>query len=344
MLSYEVELYINRILSGKFFFKDYEIVSPDIDTRYRSSLIYSEAIKEAEEEGLFTKDEVENICVIKGFVSPEELDSLKTIPKDIEGFQRELFLNRNNPERVKSIRQYLEVARKQYEDISEKVSKYYNYCDEGYASFCKVHYIIRETTYIQGKKYDFDGDSIESLLTAYSKNVLSPSIIRDVAKSSIWINKWQALKANGVIFPFGYNINDAQQLLLMWSNFYDSISESAEPPESFVIKDDDMLDGWLLVQKEKKDSGDKSNEELISKNSKIQNAQEVYIVAHSLEDIKRIESLNSDKARSIKKQRLNKLKKEGTVNHMSMPDVKQEYMIQATQALREHHNAKKVQR
>jgi hypothetical protein len=339
METHEAELYIHRILSGKFFYKDYEIVSPDIDTRYRASLIYSECLDQAREEEVMTKEETEQVCLLKGFITQKEIDSLDTIPKDIENFQRELYLNRHSPDKVSSLKKYIGVARSNFELVSKKLGKYYSYSDEGYASFCKVYFLIKETTFLKGEKYSFEDSSVESLLGAYTSNILTPSIIRSVAKSTLWINKWQALKANGVVFPFGYNISDSQQLLLMWSNFYDSIGESAEPPESFVIKDDDMLDGWLLIQKAKRK--DKEDPEgLISKNSKIQNAQEVYIVANNIDDIKRIEAMNSAQAKHLKKQRINKLNREGTVSHMNMPDIKQEYMIQATQALREHHARK----
>ena len=41
--------------------------------------------------------------------------------------------------------------------------------------------------------------------------------------------------------------------IVMWSQLYDNVQESMDAPTKDVIKDDDLLDGWLIVQGKKRE-------------------------------------------------------------------------------------------
>jgi hypothetical protein len=111
---------------------------------------------------------------------------------------------------------------------------------------------------------------------------------------------------------------------------YDSIQEASEPPESFVIDDDDMLDGWLLLQ-----SSDKGEERI---NSKISRAQEQYILANNISEAKEIENRNSPDIKRIKAQRQKALEEKGELNESELPDVKKKLMIEANRLSLERKN------
>jgi len=333
MQFYERELLVNRILSGKQYYRGLTIVSPSIDIQYRASLIYQEAIKDSQD--LFNKEDCESLCIYKGYLTEKEFDSVEVLSKEVESFQTELYLNRKKAPYREKIASYIDKARKEQIRILTLSSKYEPYSQEGYANFCKLNFLIRKLTYKNKKRFDFSSIRVEEIINSHINNILMPRTIRQIARSTPWINKWQALKANGCIFPIGYNINDSQQLLLMWSKFYDSIHESTDQPEPFVIDDDDMLDGWLSLQREKRDTEKKND--IVTQNSKIASAQEVYVVAHNIDEVKNIEKMNTPSAKNVRKQRFNKVMKEGTVNHMNMPDIRNEYIQQATQALRNNY-------
>ncbi len=63
MQLHERELLISRILSGKLFYKNLKIIQPSIDLQYKANIVFSEAIEEGKEKGLFSKDIVEHIIV-----------------------------------------------------------------------------------------------------------------------------------------------------------------------------------------------------------------------------------------------------------------------------------------
>lgn len=334
---YTKELLINQILSGKLLYKNLILDKPNIDIKYQASKIYIESIKEAEDSGLLSKEECEFLSIRKGYLTQSEYDSLEVIEADIVNLQKELYINRNSSDHVAKIKSYLKVAREEYDRISNLLSKFESYSCEGYAAFSKVLFIVSKITKLNDSLYDFSSINIDEVVKYYISNIIFPSTIRDLSRDFPWVNKWQALKANGVVFPNGYEITDSQQLLLMWSKFYDSISESAEEVEDFVIQDNDMLDGWLTIQRENKNSKKKDKDGPVSQNSKILNAQEVYIVANNLDELKAIENMNSSSSKSVRKQRFKKIMKDGTVNHMDLPDIKNEYIIQANSALKDHY-------
>ena len=65
----------------------------------------------------------------------------------------------------------------------------------------------------------------------------------------------------------------------MWSSLYDNIQESPDCPSNEVINDDDMLDGWMIIQKRNREQA-KLQKDAENKfgNKKISNADEVFIV------------------------------------------------------------------
>jgi hypothetical protein len=99
---------------------------------------------------------------------------------------------------------------------------------------------------------------------------------------------------------------------------YDSVYDHSDCPEDFVIDDDDMLDGWMLYQKEKI-KRDKTKEGISSLHK---NAQEVFIMGQSAEDFERISDLNDNYSKSIIDSRLNAVKRKGQLDELDLPDVK----------------------
>lgn len=72
-----------------------------------------------------------------------------------------------------------------------------------------------------------------------------------------------------------------QRNLLTWSKIYDNVQESLECPSEKVIEDDDMLDGWFLVQKleRERERVERERESSSSKSkqaSKLANAQVMF--------------------------------------------------------------------
>lgn len=319
MEFFDREFLISQILSGELLWGGYTIYPPSLSIIHKSNLVYKKTYEKSVNAGLLFQEELSENCVQKGLIQEEDLIFLENAQKEVENFQRELYINRKSSEEVKKLKKYIELNRTRQSKILDIIQKNNIYTVEGYSNFCKVDYLIRETTFKKNKKCKFKKENINSAISFYIKNTILPSTIRSLSHSLPWSNMWAAFKVNGVVFPQGCQTTVQQQLLLMWSSMYDSIREAYEPPESFVIEDDDMLDGWMILQ-----NSDKKNDKM----SKLSQAQEQYILANNIEEAREIENRNSPNAKRIKKQRENALVEKGTIKYSELPDVKMKLMME----------------
>ena len=73
---------------------------------------------------------------------------------------------------------------------------------------------------------------------------------------------------------------------------YDNVYESSESPSEEVIDDDDLLDGWFIIQRKKQEKEKLQSEVAnMTNNEKITNSEEVYIFTDSAEEAERINDL-----------------------------------------------------
>ena len=107
-----------------------------------------------------------------------------------------------------------------------------------------------------------------------------------------------------------------------------------ESPSEEVIQDDDLLDGWLIIQKRKRER-DKLEKEVDKKLGKNKGAQEVYVMADNADHAEKINSLNNPMAKRIKNSRNNAIDKHGSVAEQDLPDAKRRMRMQAVNQQRQ---------
>ena len=72
-----------------------------------------------------------------------------------------------------------------------------------------------------------------------------------------------------------------------------------------------------------------------AKGDKGSGAQEIYHMADTPEDAKRIHDMNESSANFIRRQRIDLVKKKGKIKEQHMPDAKRDMAMQATQQFRD---------
>lgn len=328
MEFFEREYLISRILSGQLKWGASLICPPNLDLQYYSQEIFKKAIEKGRNAEMLSSDDLTELSIEKGFITEADSLFIGFAEKEVEQFQKELYLNRGKADNVRRIKKLIYQNRCRHSSILDRINKYNSFTYEGYANYCKLDYLIRNTTFKNGKKYPFKKNSIQKAINFYISNMILPYTIRYLSRTQPWSNMWSAYKANGVVFPQGCQMTQQQQLLLMWSRMYDSINESPDCPEDSVIEDDDMLDGWLLIQQENSKKDNKSGIE----NSKIAQAQEQYIVANNIEEARAIDSRNDPSSLKIKKQRNKVIQSKGLVLENELPDVRKKLIIERNKA------------
>ncbi len=336
---------VARICAGYLRFK----ISPDIcliikpltvDQKYIAQEIYNEAYEKAFEDNLLTDEEILEMLKKNGLWASIDDRRLEQIPKDIENKKVELFESYFSSDAREATRGFLRKAEAQLIKTMQKRHVYDSSTCDGYASYYKWNWMIENCTYYEnGDKYDWSQASLSDVLSYYQENLLTEEECRELSRTEPWRSIWNSgKKVNNLFGKPSVDFTMEQNVLITWSSMYDSIAESSECPSDEVIEDDDALDGWLILQRRKRDAqmGQASAEKIIS-NEKIANAGEVFIMTgNTQEDMDRVAALNDPHAQATKKSRFKALKDSGKpIEVQNLPDVRQDIKIESHNQLRD---------
>ena len=157
-----------------------------------------------------------------------------------------------------------------------------------------------------------------------------------MARTEPWRSTWSCKKCEREVFGVPtVDLTEDQKSLVIWSTMYDNIYEHPSCPQQEIVDDDDLIDGWMIVQrKERQKSQTKLQVEDLISNDKIKNSGEVFVIGQSKSDRERIDSLNDDNAKNIKRQRLKMIQQKGFLNEADMPDTKLDLQMQSNKLRR----------
>lgn len=336
----KLEQVLHQILANKIACKvldDILYITPM--TPDQKLLVYhqhQEIVREAELEGILTDSEMEDLLIKNGLWSTEEETELSGASIRMDGLKEEMYRYYEGFKsgQVEKLRHLLTRLRMRSGELFRKKHSYDLYTCSGLASMNQLHFMLINNTILpDGRRLkDINPDDIyiRILSEQYAVNRPSDNDIRQAAKLDMWRSIWHSAKGATSVFGLpASDLSEEQRSLIGWSRLNDNISESVEPPDKVVLEDDDLLDGWLLVQHKKREAEKKEKD---SGGSKRPGAQEVYIPADTSNDAARIDSMNSVAAQLTKKQRARMLERNGVVSQEKMPDSQRQMLMEATQA------------
>jgi hypothetical protein len=249
-----------------------------------------------------------------------------------------IYENRNKDDVREGIRNYIRGAEKQLAKQTDKKHSFSSNTCEGVAMLEKSFDFIKTCTYYGGEKYDFKGLSIEFVLHLFHDKILSEKQIREMARNDPWRTTWMLRDSNSykLFANKGRELSVDQKNLLVWSRMYDNIQESMDCPDDDVVEDDDLLDGWFIVQRKKRESEKaESDFDNSTKNSKIKNSSEIFMVSSNKKEAEKIESLNDINAKVIKKQRMAMTKQQGGAKASEFPDAQLDMQVKSNQMFKD---------
>jgi hypothetical protein len=344
MRPHRKELILSRIIAGCLrinYEKSYLYVrQPTREHKYIANEIYEETLRECELEGLYNDDELLDFLIEYEIWDEDKQKLLDGVQKDIETIKIKLF-NLAFKEREREMaRKMLVVAKKTvYDLIALRNSKNDLSC-AGVAQTAKSKYLLGVSLYYQNNERVFPDDYhlwitgsniIEDVANFYFQNHIQEEDYREISRTEPWRSTWNAKRGEGKVFGLpSADLSDEQRVLIIWSGIYDSIYEHPECPPDEVVEDNDMIDGWMLIQRNKR-RADLDNKRGLGaiENEKIKNSDEVYFPVNTLEDAKKVDTLNDDHAMLIKRKRIRLLREKGTVNEVEMPDTLQKLHMEA---------------
>lgn len=329
---------ITRIISGTIRYKTaHQIITlkpPSPEIRYIAEELYSEALESAENEGLYSEQELMDMLIEEQLWSVTEEDRLIACMKDLDELKLKYFQIKFKANERRTIKEALTKVKEEIGKLQNLKHRYDYLTCHGYAASVKMKFLTGMSAHnengplfkSEAEYLDYDGSLINNLLLHLQENIITESMYRELARTDPWRNIWATRKATFSVFNVAATeLTDEQRHLSTWSIVYDNIYESADCPSQSVIEDDDALDGWFITQRKKReDVEEQSERERILKDPRLANAHEVYLIAQSPEDVKEINKLNTTAALALRDKRINAVKqKGGTINELEMPDTKQ---------------------
>lgn len=328
MKQHEREFFIYRVRSGIVRYEDYRILPPTLEDKIDASEAYITAYNEAIADEMMTEDEVEAWMLENGLWSEEDQKKLDTAEKDIRTLKKEMFNHHRDGAMVNNIRKLLKGAKKFHSLKLKEKSEFLSNTAEQAARQMELLTMIQNATEKDGKPIDWDKEDqflINELIAVYIEDIFNEEQIRELARTAPWTGLWN-IKDNlkHPLFSMAdRELTTNQHALTVWSQTYDNIQESIDCPTDEVINDDDMLDGWFIIQGEKrqKDKAERDFEEG-TKSDKIKNSSEVFVMSKGKKDDDRIKLMNSQHGEAVKQQRFNLIKKKGSAQQQDFADEK----------------------
>lgn len=342
MTEENYSLFLSRILSGFYYFilnnQKYKLVYPDISIRYQAEIYAHEERDNNKYNEWLTDDDIMDYLISAGMWSHDSDAKLKDIESKIEDYKVDLYKNSLNPNSLKTIRRHLEGAKKSY-NISYHTRHSFDHLTlDGYVENLKNQYLLVHSIYTYNDQLYFsdienvDHSILKLFIDHINNNIIDIPTFRKIARSDIWRNYWSANK-NQVFDKAVVNWTDEQKTLVVLTKMYDNAHEHMSCPPDAVFEDDDMFDGWMILQRRENEKNKaKQRTEKMLESKKLNKAQEVYLVANSQEEAKNIYGLNDDQSRSIIKEREKSIEsaKDG-LDHSSLPDVQRSLVMQTNQ-------------
>jgi len=344
MKPWERELHVSRIVAGRLPLTIGEakliLGSPSRDHRVQANEIYREMLRESELSGVIFQEELECLMYEQCLWTDHEQEQLTLLIEKIDDMKAELYMSWNQSNKRLAIRTALQKGHAERNRLeNKKHSLDYMTC-EGLALAARHRFLVgcsllyrNGTPYWPDPSFWTKGDPfIDKAMERAAQERLSESEFRELANNEPWRSHWggRSVAGRGVFDVASVDMTDDQRTLVLWSTILDSIRESPNCPPDSVFAEDDMLDGWMIVQRRRREAElDKQMMDDKTKNSKVKNSDEVFYMAETDEDVKRINKLNDATGMMIKQQRMNFLKEKKEVHELLMPDTWMRFQTEA---------------
>lgn len=336
MEQWERELHVARIIAAKTSFRidgmSLYVIGPTRVNRYIANEIYRSSRRDAELEGALSDDELLMILMMHKIWTIEDQEKRDKLDKALDDLKVGLFENRLRSNAKSSIRQALRKTKEEIVRLDNVRHGLDFITVDGLALSSKFRYLIASCLYYenglpywQSGGWDISDPFTDKVLDILAYDRLTEAQYRELVRNEPWRSIWGS-KANvgrGTFDCAAVDLTDEQRGLILWSTIYDNVREYPDCPGEDVFNDDDMMDGWLIQTRRKRESQQATQQANSIGNAKIRESDEIFILADTIDDAREIEKMNDAGAAMTKAQRMSFLKKKGEVNEANMPDTAQ---------------------
>ena len=326
MKHHEREYFISKVRSGFYpidmFNKVGKIITPTVEQEFIINQTYQDCYEKNVNSGINTYEEMLEYSIQNGLWTEKDQEQLDSLIKKVEDFKVAIYEFLYKPKEKFHTESLLSLANNEIARLQSKKDQFFSYTCEGLAQVEKFYKYLSLCTYVDGQIYDFSDHSMEFVSGLYYSQILSEKKVRELARNEPWRTLWVLRESNEFSLFANQNteLSIDQKNLLVWSKMYDNVQESMDAPPKEVIEDDNMLDGWFIVQDRKRES-EKANKDLDSKlNEKVSNSQEIMLMASNKAEAKKINSLNTTSSQVVKQKRNQLIRQKGAASQLDFQD------------------------
>lgn len=281
---------LHEILSGKktVFYRNqrYVLTNPSLDIVLEADLIYAQHYNNNLYNDKFLYlENITNELIKYGIFFPAHEEEINNKNKELDNLKKTLF-------RQYSDKKNRDKSKTQIKFLKASLNKLYNlkhYLDfltlEKYCDNLRYEYIICHTLYdYHTNKLVFDYSNLLNVDTCFfndiidliTNSLIDLSTLKQIVLSEYWKNIYTN-NTNNILPYSAIEYTEEQKSLINLSKMYDSIYQHPECPDDDIIMDEDALDGWMLVQKDKIKKQKTENGVKNKMSSKIAKSDHVFI-------------------------------------------------------------------
>jgi hypothetical protein len=296
--------------------------------------------------GCYSQEEYIYILKEKSIWDDIKEEKLQQFPKHIENLKLSLYDNVFKSKQRDAARKALQFIREEQRQLAMQFHEYQYLTAVGVATMAKARYILTSSLYRlddtkifnENEPWTIPNSLVEAVAVVVGNTKLSEATLREIARTDPWRTIWMAKKAENSVFGIpAVDLTEEQRLLSIWSSVYDNIYEHPESPSEEVIEEDDMLDGWMIHQKRKREDEKAGKDgDSLMQNEKIRNSDEILIPVDTAEDAHKVNALNDTHAMMVRRKREALIKSKGAVDETHMPDSQLKIRQQANTQFMQH--------
>lgn len=309
-----------------------------IEQRLEAQILFNELSYDLSFEGWLSLTDTEHILISMGLWSKDLTTRKEQFEKQTDEIKMQMYRVHTDSVKVEKLRKMLRSMQTSLIRLQSQRSILDHSTIEYYITTLTNEYLFALSIYDSNgcniynsnTFWTDDGYILLGCLHQVLANKVGLSQIREISRTDPWRNYWNIGKERVFGFPIS-EFTEEQKALAIFSKMYDNAYSHPECPTDYIIEDDDLFDGWLLIQEDtrKKDMAKRNVEKIIGKAGS--NHGEVFIPVQSENDIERINSLNDFNTRMVRKQREQALKDQGKISDGKFTDQQIELREQARQ-------------
>ena len=271
--------------------------------------MYNKELKNAQSNGILSCEQLKLLFEAQEIWGPDQEAERESLQKEKILIGNQLKSAEFNTNKKKQLTKRLKDIEEKIKDLNQYEVELFALSAENRAEEVKRRYMVcmftetvEEKPFWQSKEEfikSTDSRFLNNLILGYFRNNIYPEKdLRSIARSPEWRFRWIASKHGEQLFgkPIA-QWSEMQNMLVYWSEYYDSIYDSIDRPADYIIEDDAACDAWLQNYN-KKITNDRLNNKKDKKQGKLNhNERFVMVPKGDNEAVQKVQSLNPDQVR-----------------------------------------------